>query len=178
MISVSVDLLAARRVLNAMRMMARAVRGQISSKVALKQIKDFSSLALDDIDQRLEELAQSGSEEDEAYIEQVEADLVAAGQRVLKAKPGPDLYTALTAWEGEVERLRRELRHGWEDDVSACSASVGFTEPAHKFERILPENIGLLKLAARRGASVDFVDGECEIRFSPSDLSLVAYTRG
>ena len=178
LVSVTADFSSAHRVLQAMQMMARAVRGQISAQEAFVQIKRFSSAALDEIDENLDLLFESGNEDDETYVEQVNDDLAKAGSRVLRSCPGPDLYASLSAWEGEVERLRKETRSGYSDEGPLCAASVGFTEPAHEFERVLPENIGLLKLAARAGASMSLVDEECEIRFLPEDLAIVAVWRG
>jgi len=175
-ISVGLTLDGAMRVMEAMRLMADAVHGRIDSEAALAALNTSLAPAFDLIDTAAAWLSEeeSGWEENRA-VERYDEEMATLIKRVLAASPGPELYDALVRYE-------RHIAHtlaGWEAESyldaseSPCSQPVGFTEPAHKFERVVPENIGLLQLAARRGANVDLVPGECEVRFRPEDLVIV-----
>jgi len=93
----------------------------------------------------------------------------------LRATPGPDLYDALRHYETHVASTLQEWADiGWlELDEQMCSTTVGFTEPASKFARVRPEAVGLVQLAARKGAESEQIPSECELRFRPEDLALV-----
>jgi hypothetical protein len=177
LISVGLTLDGAMRVMEATRLMADAVHGRIDSKSALAALNKSLVPALDLIDTAAEWLSEeeSGWEENRA-VERHDEEMATLTERVLAASPGPELYDALVRYE-------RHIAHtlaGWEAEgyldtsESPCSQPVGFTEPAHKFERVAPENIGLVQLAARRTARPDAVPGECELRFRPEDLVIVA----
>lgn len=88
---------------------------------------------------------------------------------------GHALYEALAAYEETlVTTLGDWTSNGWiSDDAVTCSAPVGFTERAETFAAVRPENLGLLQLAGRTGAPVEFVNNECELRFRPGDLRVV-----
>lgn len=173
-VSVAVDLDQAERIHGAIRTMAEAVHGRIGGAEAFERMKGHSDQALDAIDRAMDFLL-DGDEGDESYqwAKRVEDELVRAGQEARTAT-GPELYEALRRYETTiVDTVAEWTSEGWiSDDELLCGTTVGFTEPAHKFARVLPENVGLLHLAARRGADVDFVNEECELRFRPEDLAV------
>ena len=177
LVSTGMTLDGSLRVMRAVRLMADAVHARISSRNALVGMNASLEPTLSQIDDAMGWLSEedSGWEENRA-VQRFEEEAGALADRVLAAAPGPDLYDALVRYEIEVaETFTQWAAQGWlDDDAVACAMPVGFTEPAHKFERVLPENVGMVQLAARRGASVDRVPGECELRFRPEDLTLVA----
>ena len=181
-VSVGLTLDGALRVLRGTRMMARAVHGQISAAEALEAMKTFSSSSTDMLDRAAEWMLDQEDTDDPAYLDakSYEDDLVRAGREVLASPPGPDLYSALKRWEmvvAEAEAAWIEAGH-ISDDERTCGTTIGFTEPAHRFERIRPENVGLLRLAGRKEVWPDPIPSECELRFRPEDLTLVGVWEG
>ena len=180
-VSVGLTLDGALRVLRGTRMMARAVHGQIGATEALEEMKNLSSSATDMLDRAAEWIFDQEDEED-AHLDakKYEHDLVRAGREVLASRPGPDLYSALTRWERVVDDTEAAwIYEGYiSDDDRACGTTIGFTEPAHRFERVRPEAVGLVQLAARKGAGSEQISEECELRFRPEDLALVGAWEG
>jgi hypothetical protein len=180
-VSVGLTLGGALRVLRAVRLMADAVHGRIDNQNALIGLLDSLGPPLSALEDAMDWLSEenSGWEENRA-VERYEEEIERCKDDVLDATSGPELYDALLRYETEVtEAFTQWAAQGWlADDAVACAMPVGFTEPAHKFERVKPESVGLLQLAARRGASVDRVPGECELRFRPEDLALVGAWEG
>jgi len=175
-VSVAVDLDQAERIHGAIRTMAEAVHGRIGGAEAFERMKGYSNQALDAIDRAMDFLL-DGDEEDESYrwAKRVEDELVQAGQEARDAT-GHELYEALRRYETTiVDTVAEWTNEGWiSDDELVCGTTVGFTEPAHKFARVRPEDVGLLRLAARRGVYVDLVVAECELRFYSDDLVITA----
>jgi tetratricopeptide (TPR) repeat protein len=179
MVSVGIGLSGALAVLQAVQVMALAVHGKISSAEALSKFNKASRRALDMVEDEIEYRFSSYDEEGEHYNDavRVEQRMGSAQNEVLSAEPGPYLYAALQRYEQAIDRAQVLLGISEPGEFSTCMAPVGFTEPAHKFEHVRPENVGLIKLAGRRGAKTDLIEGECELRFKPSDLAIVAVWR-
>lgn len=60
----------------------------------------------------------------------------------------------------------------WNDGT--CIPTVGFTASAAEFERVVPEQISIVQAAIRLGAETEIIDMECELRFRPEDVQIVA----
>jgi hypothetical protein len=176
MVSVGIGLSGALDVLKAVQTMAKAVHGKISSQEALRQFNAASKRALDMIDTEVEDTLSNYDEGDERYDDAVavEEAMSQAQNDVLRAQPGPDLYAALQRYEQAIEEARSTLLISDYEGFAECSSSIGFTEPAHKFAHVRPENVGLIRLAARKGAKTDLIEDECELRFKPSDLAIIS----
>jgi hypothetical protein len=95
---------------------------------------------------------------------------------VLSARKGPDLYEALQLWESSLFDTIANLERLYylEPEDYFCNAPVGFLEPPAVFAAVKPENVGILQMAARKGADPIEVVSECELRFLPSDLIIAA----
>jgi len=182
-VSVGLTLDGALRVLRATRMMAEAVHGQIDARAAFAAMQDLSGSALDLLDRAIEWMVDGVLDEDEPTFHAArsyEDELNQLAEDALRARPGPDLYDALRRYETHIENTLSEWTgEGWvELDEQTCSSTVGFTEPASKFARVRPEAVGLVQLAARKGAGSEQIPGECELRFRPEDLALVGAWEG
>lgn len=172
-VSVGVSLNGALRLLDGMRLMARAVQAQVQPVDALNEFKRINRgvlATLDRYDPWDDDESSSGSRLAARYDEGV----VESEREVLAAAPGPDLYEALQRYERHLmDTIRDWVDEQWvDDDVFNCESPIGFLESAHKFKRVKPEEVGLLRLAARPGALVELVPRECELRFDPEDVSL------
>ena len=176
LISVGLTLDGAMRVMGATRLMADAVHGRIDSKTAMKALDKSLAPALDLIDSAADWMGEDPDRDEFNVANGYDETKGTLEWDVLQATPGPELYTALTQYEEHIANtlLVWESEGYLDTDEHPCVQPVGFTEPAHKFERVLPENIGLVQLAARRTARPDPVPGECELRFRPEDLVIVA----
>jgi GNAT superfamily N-acetyltransferase len=177
LISTGMTLDGSLRVMRAVRVMADAVHGRIDSRSALYEFQKTLEPTVGPIHAATDWMLEDEYQESPAYraADRYEETNGLLMQDVLAAKPGPDLYTALANFEENIASTFVEwVSESWIDDEVSCAMPVGFTEPAHKFERVLPENVGMVQLAARRGASADRVPGECELRFRPEDLTIVA----
>jgi hypothetical protein len=163
-------------------MMAQAVHGQIEAKDAFARMQSFSESALDVLDRAVEWMVDVEDEYEETFhvARSYEDELNQLTADALRATPGPDLYDALRHYETHVASTLQEWADiGWlELDELTCSTTVGFTEPAHRFERVRPEAVGLVQLAARKGAGSEQIPSECELRFRPEDLALVGAWEG
>ena len=181
-VSVGLTLDGALRVLRATRMMAQAVHGQIEAKEAFARMQSFSESALDLLDRAVEWMVDVEDEDEENFraARSYEDELNRLTADALRATPGPDLYDALRRYETHVANTLGEWTgEGWlELDEQMCGTTVGFTEPAHRFERVRPEAVGLVQLAARKGAGSEQIPSECELRFRPEDLALVGVWEG
>jgi hypothetical protein len=61
----------------------------------------------------------------------------------------------------------------WDDDT--CVPLVGFTASASRFLALDPKQFSICQAAIRAGAPYsEMVPRECELRFSPEDVQLVA----
>jgi hypothetical protein len=156
-------------------MMALAVHGRITPAAAfsvLQQASDHPLWALNDAMGWMLDGSEGTREwRAAAAFEQEEA---IRARDILTAPPGHYLYERLRSYEQLLsETLHEWTVEGWvSDDDMLCGAPVGFTEPASRFARIRPEDLGLLKLLGRKGASVDMVPNECELRFLPEDVAI------
>jgi len=182
-VSVGLTLDGALRVLRATRMMAQAVHGQIDARAAFAAMQDLSGSALDLLDRAIEWMVDGVLDEDEPTFHAArsyEDELNQLAEDALRARPGPDLYDALRRYETHIANTLGEWTgEGWvELDEQMCGTTVGFTEPASKFARVRPEAVGLVQLAARKGAGSEQIPGECELRFRPEDLALVGAWEG
>ena len=182
-VSVGLTLDGALRVLRATRMMAQAVHGQIEAEEAFARMQSFSESALDLLDRAVEWMVDVELDQDEPTFRAArsyEDELNRLAEDVFRATPGPDLYDALRRYETHVANTLGEWTgEGWlELDEQMCGTTVGFTEPAHRFERVRPEAVGLVQLAARKGAGSEQIPSECELRFRPEDLALVGAWEG
>ena len=178
-VSVAIDLTRAQRLQEAVTTMALAVHGQIPAAEALRRMKSFSDDATSAIDRAIDWM-NDGSDEDEdtsttRAARAFDEGLDTFGKAVLAATPGPALYEALCQYEGHIAGTVSEWEsEGWiPDDELVCGPTIGFTEPAHKFIRVMPDNIGLLRLAGRKTAKIEMNPRECELRFLPEDLVIV-----
>lgn len=177
-VSVGLTLDGALRVLQATRTMAEAVHGQIEAEAALARLKRENQrmldLVYDEIDARWDD-APDDEEAEGNWSEWAHGELKDGEERAMRAAPGPALYEALRTWEGRLADIASQV--SWIDDES-CAYVVGFTEPASKFARVRPEAVGLVQLAARKGAGSEQIPVECELRFRPEDLVLVGVWEG
>jgi len=177
-VSVGLTLDGALRVLRATRMMAEAVHGQIEAEEAFRILKRESegtlSLVYDEIDARSDE-EPDDPEVGTNWSEWADGELKDAEAKVKRTPSGPALYEALRTWENRLADISSQIN--WIDD-HPCSYTVGFTEPASKFARVRPEAVGLVQLAARKGAGSEQISVECELRFRPEDLALVGVWEG
>jgi hypothetical protein len=172
----------ALRVLKAVQLMADAVHGRIDGARALTAMNEVLEPTMR-VANHYAKLRQSSAER-EQYLKlvsgtQTTAELIEeqhkAAQAVRKAKPGVDLYEALRNYES-IAGYRYQLGdadNNWNMDIGACAQPVTFVEPAHKFARVNPDNIGLLQLAARKTAEPEAISNECELQFKPEDLVIV-----
>jgi hypothetical protein len=181
-VSVGLTLDGALRVLRATRMMAEAVHGQIDARTAFAAMQDLSGSALDLLDRAVEWMVDVEDEDEESFraARSYEDELNQLAADALRATPGPDLYDALRRYETHIANTLSEWTgEGWvELDEQMCGTTVGFTEPASKFARVRPEAVGLVQLAARKGAESEQIPSECELRFRPEDLALVGAWEG
>ena len=181
-VSVGIKLDGALRVLRATRMMAQAVHGQIEAKEAFASMQSFSKSALDLLDRTVEWMVDVEDEDEKTFraARSYEDELNRLTADALRATPGPDLYDALRRYETHLANTLSEWTgEGWvEWDEQMCGTTVGFTEPAHRFERVRPEAVGLVQLAALGMAWPDQIPEECELRFRPEDLALVGVWEG
>jgi hypothetical protein len=61
------------------------------------------------------------------------------------------------------------------DEPNTCVPTVGFTAPFERFMKIDPKQMSITQVAVRRGAHpADLIPEECELRFKPEDVQLVA----
>lgn len=197
-VSVGLRLSGAQRVLEGMTMMVRAVHGQIEPDAAMEIMLDLTEGTRSTLESAMDWMLDSEDEENEDFLaaRAFEKEIAADERSVRSAwkrtdEPAwpvplhPDtgrpfnrghvLYESLAAYEETlVNTLGEWTSNGWiSDDEVTCSAPVGFTERAEKFAAVRPENLGLLQLAGRKGAPVEFVNNECELRFQPGDLRVV-----
>lgn len=176
-VSLGITLEGSLRVLEGTRMMARAVHGQVSAVEALGALQRFSAEALGQIEDVIFWATEDPTSDEHEVAVQVEHELQRGAHDVLQATPGPDLYDALRRYESVLANaVSAWQENGWIES-EGCDATIGFTEPSHKFSRVDPENIGLVKLAVRRSAPKEFVTAECEIRVKPEDVVLVGVWR-
>jgi hypothetical protein len=177
-VSVGLTLDGALRVLRATRMMAEAVHGQIGAEEAFRILKRESegtlSLVYDEIDARSDD-EPDDPEAGDNWSSWADGELKDAEANVKHTPSGPALYEALRTWENRLADISSQIN--WIDD-HPCSYTVGFTEPASKFARVRPEAVGLVQLAARKGAGSEQISVECELRFRPEDLALVGVWEG
>jgi len=204
-VSVGLRLSGAQRVLEGMTMMAQAVHGQIEPDAAMEIMLDLTEGTRSTLESAVDWMLDSEDEENEDYvaarafereIATCERDVRNAWKRVDEGtrwgqvpplhpdtgRPfdrGHVLYESLAAYEETLVNTTMEwTANNWiSDDEVTCSAPVGFTERAETFAKVRPENLGLLQLAGRKGAGVEFVNNECELRFRPGDLRVVGVWR-
>ena len=176
-VSLGITLSGALRVLAGTRMMAEAAQGEISAAEGLAMLQRLSAESLGQIEESISWMTEDPTSDEHEIAVQVEHELQQGVHDVLQAVPGPDLYDALRSYEGILANAAVTWQeNGWIES-EGCDATIGFTEPAHKFLRVKPENVGLVKLAVRRGASRELVAAECEVRVSPEDVALVGVWR-
>lgn len=61
------------------------------------------------------------------------------------------------------------------DEPNTCVPTIGFTASFERFMQIDPAQISIVQAAIRVGArEADFIPDECELRFKPEDVSIVA----
>jgi hypothetical protein len=85
----------------------------------------------------------------------------------------PERRYDLARW---FERAMLDLlpKPGW-GDPEICIPTVGFTAPFARFMQIDPAQMSIVQAAVREGAeAADIVPEECELRFAPKDIQLVA----
>jgi hypothetical protein len=186
-VSVGLTLDGALRVLRGTQMMARAVHGQIEAREAFTEMQLLSGGALDMLDRAVEWMVDTDDPDEDSRANkplraarEYEHELNQLSHDALRATPGPDLYDALRRYEQHLANTLGEWTdEGWmELDEQMCSTTVGFTEPASKFARVRPAVVGLVQLAARKGAGSEQISVECELRFRPEDLALVGVWEG
>jgi hypothetical protein len=174
---VSVGLLRDRAevLLGTLRMMALAVHGHIHPAEALSVLRQASEHALWVLNGAMEWMWDEPDTKEGRAAAAFEQEEAIRARDVLSAPPGPYLYERLRAYEDLLsDTLHEWTIAGWvSDDDLLCGAPVGFTASAHHFARIRPEDLGLLQLAGKKGAGVDMVPNECELRFKPEDLVIV-----
>lgn len=184
-VSTGVTFSGALRIARGMRVMSSALRGRLGSREALMAMQEVNAPSLDFIERLIEvaRMREDYEEEDAdedyggAPLSEKCGDLIAAAtEKVLHARKGPDLYEALTFWEGSLSQIIAALAHEdyLEPEDYFCRDPVGFVEPPAVFAAVKPENVGILQLAARKGAEFREVVGECELRFNPADLLIAA----
>jgi hypothetical protein len=139
---------------------------QFFSQRAIDVLQDACDWMMDDEDLR---------ERAETFEEQISY----LTDKILSSEPGPGLYEDLRRYEltlsDTISDWANEGRISYDELV--CGMTIGFTDSALKFQHVNPENLGILRLAARRGARVDFVNEECEIRFRPEDVVITGVYR-
>lgn len=167
-ISVTVSRERAFRLLEGILAMAGAAQGRLGGTELLQTLERLSDSTLWTLDNAADYLGDST--ETVNYYDAKEK-LEAA---VKNAKRGVDLYSAAQRYEGHLNETLHEwiyLGHVSDDDM-LCGWPVGFTEEATRFQQITVENLGIVRVAARREACPDIVSGECELRFKPEDLQI------
>ena len=206
-VSAGVTLLGAFRVLDGMRLMARAVHQEIAPRLAMQQMLGLTAetrrllliaageWGMPDMEhwsdselqkyQGEDEWDGDESYEDEAFgaacrfhlrSRDLERDVLSAWTDADAAglDRGHVLYARLTEYEGMLARTRDAWTRDERMEDVACSAPVGFLEPAERFARNRVENMGLLQLACRENlAHVEFMESECELRFRSEDVRVV-----
>lgn len=154
------------RVYKAMHLMAMVVHEEISPKDALIEFHKNEYRAMDAIeniinDYIVDELTEKS--------DQIDNNIDRLTQAILNSKNGPDTYEAIRKYE---EFINSTISNeGVEDDYTKIT--VSFTVAAEKFMKVKKERIGILRLAARKGARTEMVYTEKELRFKPSDLVIL-----
>jgi len=179
-VSVGISLNGALRVLQGTRMMAKAVHGQLDARTALHILDEISASPLRLIDEALDWMLDDPEERDSEAARAYDHERDQLRHEVLAATPGLDLYDALRAYETFLANTLIEWmgNHRIGEQDLQCGATVGFTEPAARFRRVQPDQVGLVQLAGRQTAITDLVPSECELRFRSDDLALIGIWEG
>jgi hypothetical protein len=176
-VSTGVTFSGALRIARGMRVMSNALRGRLGSREALMAMEEVNAPSLDLIERLLDEARANEDVGVGAPLpERLEERMAVAAEEVMGARRGPDLYEALCFWEGSLFYAIATLERAeyLEPEDYFCRAPVGFLEPPAVFAAVKPENVGILQMAARKGAESREVVSECELRFNPADLIIAA----
>jgi hypothetical protein len=171
-VSVTVDRDGALRTLRGIIAMTGAAQGRMSGHELLETLQSISQRALQMLDDTADYL-----DEDEGTSPLAEAyrrEIAVLERDVKRATRGAAMYDAGTRYETHLANTLNDWMLGGhisEDDL-VCGWTVGFTEKSQAFVQISIENLGIVRVAARREARPDIVAGECELRFKPEDLQI------
>jgi hypothetical protein len=193
LVSVTVTLSRARAIRDGLKVMVRAARKEIEPADAL-----IAAMRWNDFPDRFHDLARydaTPDDEDEdahgglsAYGEmmRVVMDTIHLPERDVDEPPmtregwvrwieqnrstlnEEDAYGLVVRFEGAI----LDTIDLFPDEIEMCANGVGFTMPAAQMAKIDTNEIKILLVAAK-GAPVDVVTGECELRFWPDQLVVV-----
>jgi len=90
----------------------------------------------------------------------------------VSADPGEATYRWLCDIESKLGRVQEDTIGTVDADLTN-SPIIGFTSPWERFVRANPDDISIVRLAARVSATADLVPNEQELRFCPSDLRII-----
>lgn len=81
-------------------------------------------------------------------------------------------YYLLQALEQVILREFPDAFRDHEADLIVGCKLVGFVAPFDKFARVQPDQISIVQLSVRVGATVEYIPDESELRFHPNDLRI------
>ena len=193
LVSVTVTLSRARAIRDGLKVMVRAARKEIEPADAL-----IAAMRWNDFPDRFHDLARYDATPDDED-EDVHSGLSAYGEMMrvvmdtihLPERDVDEPPMTREGWVHWIEQNRSTLNEEdayglvvrfegaildtidlFPDEIEMCANGVGFTMPAAQMAKIDTNEIKILLVAAK-GAPVDVVTGECELRFWPDQLVVV-----
>ena len=193
LVSVTVTLSRARAIRDGLKVMVRAARKEIEPADAL-----IAAMRWNDFPDRFHDLARYDATPDDED-EDVHSGLSAYGEMMrvvmdtihLPERDVDEPPMTREGWVRWIEQNRSTLNEEdayglvvrfegaildtidlFPDEIEMCANGVGFTMPAAQMAKIDTNEIKILLVAAK-GAPVDVVTGECELRFWPDQLVVV-----
>lgn len=154
------------RVYKAMHLMARVVHEEVSPEDALKEFHKNEDMALNTIENIKNDYIM---DEETKESDDIDREMDIRIQSILNSKNGLNTYKAIQDYEKFINTTI--INKGIEDDQK--NITVTFTVDAEKFMKVKKDKIGILKLAARKGASTEIIYSEKELRFDPMDLVIL-----
>lgn len=85
---------------------------------------------------------------------------------------GQQRYWLVQALEQSILNNFPDAFYDAESDGAIGRTLVGFVSPYELFARVQPDQISIVQLAAKKGAKVEFIPDELELRFQPEDLRI------
>lgn len=179
------------RLYRAMRFMVPVATGEISTADAVRAVVEFNDSSIS--------VVESWQSQNVGYYDEDDDSEEALPYDSLGETMAHRMGLRGSLWDIDLrdswvrERLdsrfqtgkqRYELIQGLEQDINEVLMDypeelppgadvVGFTAPWSRFVKIEPREIGIVRLAARRGAATDIQASENELRFRPEDLFII-----
>lgn len=174
-VSLAVGRPAADRVAAGLRLMAEIVAGRVTGPTALERIVALDAAVSQPIDRDLDDAISDAEDRvDEVEMEvfgQVKSDIDAATILLQKSETPRHIYAGVVAYEGALLQAQHVLRdYHWTGD--GVVSPIGFTVPFDQF-RVDPDEVGVVEVAVRQGASIDVVPDEAEVRVRPEDTRVL-----